>query len=74
MAKRNQSSKCPHPRHSDSRQGSQFDKRSRLDQPIVERKKEQVHLLEVCALGGATSATEGGFQSELPGDGFCPTG
>jgi hypothetical protein len=41
MAKRNQSSKCPQPRHSDSRQSSQFDKRSRLDQPNEDRKRTE---------------------------------
>jgi hypothetical protein len=33
MAKRNQSGRCPQPQHQGRNQSSQFDKRSRLDQP-----------------------------------------
>jgi hypothetical protein len=41
MAKRNQSSKCPQPRHSDRQQSSQFDKHSRLDRPNEDRERTE---------------------------------
>jgi hypothetical protein len=39
MAKRNQSGRCPQPQHQGPSQSSQFDKRSRLDQPNEQRER-----------------------------------